>query len=72
MDNIEASIKAGQCLRILVQRNYSTQEEFALDINAELRTINRWINQGIHKIDTIQFLAEHFNMDFIEFFTVTD
>ena len=67
MDNMDASLRAGKCLRLLIQQNYSTQEEFAFDIHAELRTVNRWINQGISKIDTIQYLANHFGLTLIEF-----
>lgn len=70
MEYIDASLKAGKCLRYLIQQNYSTQEEFALDIHAELRTVNRWVNQGISKVDTIQYLANHFGLSFIEFFEV--
>lgn len=70
MDNMGASIKAGKCLRFLIEQNYATQEEFALDYNADLRTVNRWINQGITKVDTIQELANHFGLTFIEFFGV--
>lgn len=70
MDNMDTSIKAGKCLRFLIERDYSTQEEFALDIHAELRTVNRWINQGISKVDTIQYLANHFGLTFIDFFGV--
>lgn len=70
MEYIDASLKAGKCLRYLIQQNYSTQEEFALDIHAELRTVNRWINQGISKVDTIQYLANHFGLTFIEFFGI--
>lgn len=70
MDNMDASIKAGKCLRFLIEQNYSTQEEFALEFGAELRTVNRWINQGISKIDTIQEIAHHFGLTFIGFFSV--
>ena len=72
MDNMTPSLKAGQCLRHLIEQNYSTQEEFSLDIHAELRTVNRWINQGISKVDTIQYLANHFGLSFLEFFGVID
>lgn len=72
MGNIDASKRAGKCLRHLIEQNYPTQEEFALDFHAELRTVNRWINQGISKVDTIQLLANHFGVTFIEFFSVID
>lgn len=72
MDNVDERIKmvAGKCLRFLIKQNYSTQQEFALDIHAELRTVSRWINEGIKDVDTIQALANHFGLTFFEFFGV--
>ena len=71
MDNsVKASVKlrAGRCLRILIEENYRTQQEFADDHHYELRTVNRWINDGVGFVDTIQELAGHFGLDFFEFF----
>lgn len=68
MSNIDASKKAGQFLRRLIQENYSSQEGFAFDFGAELRTINRYVNNGINKVNVIQELAEFFNVDVLEFF----
>ena len=68
MTNNDASLKAGKCLRYLIQDNYSTQEEFALEFGVELRTVSRWINQGIQRIDLIQQLAAFFEVDFLDFF----
>ena len=68
MTNTDASLKAGNNLRRLIQDNYATQEAFALDYNIELRTVSRWINQGIHKVETIQELAAIFKVDFRDFF----
>lgn len=68
MRNIDASKKAGQILRRLIQENYSSQEEFAYDFGAELRTVNRYVNNGINKVNVIQELAEFFNVDVLEFF----
>lgn len=59
---------AGMNLRRLIQENYPSQEAFAVAYCAELRTINRYINSGINKIDVIQELAYHFDVDFMEFF----
>lgn len=68
MRNVDAWKQAGIVLRRLIQENYSTQEEFALDFGQELRTVNRWINQGINKIDKVQELADFFQVDFLDFF----
>lgn len=71
MTNMTPQQCAGLKLRQLIRENYSTQEEFALDFGLEIRTVNRYINKGINKIDTIQELAEYFKIDFREFFNVT-
>lgn len=59
---------AGLRLRRLIQENYSSQEEFAYDYGLEIRTVSRYINNGINKVDVIQELAEYFNIDVTEFF----
>ena len=68
MNNIPYTLIAGQKLRQLINENYKTQEDFAYDYGADLRTINRYINQGINKIDVIQELAEFFRVEFTFFF----
>ena len=64
------SLLAGERLRQLIKENYSSQEEFAFDYPMDLRTVSRYINNGITKIDTIQELAEFFKVPFIAFFEV--
>ena len=59
---------AGLRLRRLIQENYSSQEEFAYDYGLEIRTVSRYINNGINKVDVIQELTEYFNIDVTEFF----
>ena len=63
---------AGEKLRKLIQKNYSSQEDFAYDYGTDVRTVNRYINNGINKIDTIQELALFFNVDFLYFFNYED
>ena len=50
-------------------QNYTTQEEFAYDYGTDIRTVSRYVNQGINKIDIVQELAEFFGVDFASFFT---
>ena len=69
MAEISRQLKAGQKLRQLIQENFHTQEDFAERYGMELRTVNRYINQGINKIDIVQELADFFQVDFLEFFT---
>lgn len=60
--------KAGDFLRKLIQQNYSSQEAFAIDFGTDIRTISRYINGGINKVNVIQELAEFFEIDFNDFF----
>lgn len=68
MSNIDYTLRAGQKLRELINQNYRTQEDFAYDFGADLRTINRYINEGINKLSVIQELAEYFSVDIKYFF----
>ena len=67
MEKIDAARFAGTVLRRLIGENYSSQEEFAFDYGAELRTVNRYINSGITKIQTLQELALFFNVSIKDF-----
>lgn len=60
---------AGENLRKLIQENYRSQEDFAYDFGIDIRTISRYINNGINKIHIIQELAEFFQVEFTFFFT---
>jgi len=68
MSEMDMAFLAGRKLRQLIEENYSTQEEFAYDYGIELRTVSRYINNGISKIPTVQELAEFFNIPFTDFF----
>lgn len=65
---INPMLRAGEVLRNLINENYSSQEEFAFDFGTDVRTVNRYVNNGINKIDTVQQLAMFFNVDFTYFF----
>ena len=68
MSELNAVKKAGDFLRKLIQQNYSSQEEFAIDFGTDIRTISRYINGGINKVNVIQELAEFFEIDIKDFF----
>lgn len=68
MNSLSPQQIAGRTLRRLIQENYSSQEEFAYDYGLEIRTVSRYINNGINKIDIIQQLADFFKIDFVDFF----
>ena len=64
----DQALRAGEKLRLLLKEQELTQEEFAFDFNTDIRNVNRWINEGIKKIRTIQDLAEYFHIGFVDFF----
>lgn len=72
MNNIDYALLVGEKLRELINQNYRSQEDFAFDFGADLRTISRYINSGINKISVIQELAEFFNVDIMHFFSHKD
>lgn len=68
MSDVNYALLAGRKLRMLIEENYSTQEEFAYDYGLDLRTVSRYINTGISKVPAIQELAEFFGIPFTDFF----
>lgn len=68
MKGLSPQMKAGCKLRELIERDYKTQEEFAYEYGAEIRTVSRYVNSGINKLDVIQSLADFFGVEFEEFF----
>lgn len=68
MTNLTPQMKAGQKLKKLINENYSSQEEFAFEYGCDVRTVSRYVNQGIEKIGIIQDLAMNFGVDFMSFF----
>lgn len=69
MREFDAAKRAGEVLRQLIAENYSSQEEFAYDFGADLRTVSRYINNGIGKVYVVQELAAFFKVDMLLFFT---
>ncbi len=69
MHENDAAKRAGYVLRTLIRENYTSQEDFALDFGTDIRTVSRYINQGINKVNVVQELAEFFGLPFIEFFS---
>ena len=68
MNTLSPQQKAGATLRRLIAENYSSQEEFAFEYGTDVRTVSRYINNGINKIDVIQELAAFFDISFADFF----
>ena len=68
MSNLSYQERAGLTLKRLIQANYPSQEEFAFDFGTDVRTVSRYVNQGINKINIIQELADFFGVTFEDFF----
>lgn len=69
MTNLTPQQIAGKNLRkFIISAKYKSQEDFAFEYGADIRTINRYINDGINKIDAIQNLAQYLHVSFMDFF----
>lgn len=68
MSDFDASRCAGAFLKRLIEENGMTQESFAFDFGADVRTVNRYVNNGINKITVLQELAEYFQVSILDFF----
>lgn len=64
----DKEILAGKHLKKLIKANYKSQQKFADDYGLDIRTVSRYVNEGINNVSTIQEFAEWFNVDFIHFF----
>ena len=52
--------------RLIRSSKYGTQENFAYEFGAEIRTISRWLNKGIKNIDTLEEIANFLNVNVLE------
>jgi transcriptional regulator with XRE-family HTH domain len=69
MRDITMQKAAGLYLKKLIQDNYDSQEDFAYDFGTDIRTVSRYVNNGINKVSTIQELADFFGVRFQDFFS---
>ena len=67
MSDFDATKRAGEVLRKLIQENYASQEEFAYDFGTDIRTVSRYVNNGINKISILQELAVFFHVSIVDF-----
>ena len=67
MSDFDATKRAGEVLRKLIQENYASQEEFAYDFGTDIRTVSRYVNNGINKISVLQELAVFFHVNIVDF-----
>lgn len=67
MDEKILSKVAGQNVKNLIKNSkYKSQDNFAYEFGAEIRTVNRWLNEGIKNIDLLQEIANFFEVEIIE------
>lgn len=59
---------AGEKLRMLIKENYRTQEEFAFQYGIDVRTVRRYLSQGIRDLELLHELAIHFKIQLTDFF----
>lgn len=55
--------------REIRQSRYRTQEEFAFEFGAEIRTVSRWVNGGLKNVDTIEEIEEFLEIEKLRLFT---
>ena len=72
MREYDAAKYAGKALRQLIQKNYASQEEFAQDFGMDVRTVNRYVNNGINKLSLLQELATFFRISIVDFLNQTE
>ncbi|MBR2474609.1 MAG: helix-turn-helix transcriptional regulator [Clostridia bacterium] len=61
------SVAVGSNLkRIIKKSEYKTQESFAEGFGIEVRTVNRWVNDGIRDIDAVEDIASFLKIDVFE------
>lgn len=49
--------------RLIKESDLGTQEAFAFEFGADVRTVGRWIHQGIDRLSTLDQIANFFNVD---------
>ena len=60
---IDPGIYAGKQFKLLMEKNNRTQERLAEDFNVDVRTVRRWIYEGISDIYRIYEIADYFEID---------
>ena len=59
-----SSKRIGANLKRLIQESkYRTQEAFAEALHADVRTVRRWIKNGINDIYTVEYVANVLEVD---------
>ncbi len=67
MSNCTYKLAAGLALKHYIKVNYSSQQAFADDFGADLRTVNRYVTMGINYMSTVEEIANFFQTDLLDF-----
>ena len=66
-NELSLSLIAGINLKRLIRESkYRTQENFAYEFGAEIRTVSRWLNAGVKNIDTLEEIAYFLDIDIFD------
>lgn len=58
----------GEVLEQQIKKRGITREVAADGLSVDLRTLRRWIHEGIDSLDTLEKIAEYFEIDVLTFF----
>lgn len=53
----------GRWLAVQLKKRNMTQEEFAFRMGVDERTVRRWINEGVGRINVLEDIASFFQME---------
>ena len=66
-NELSLSLIAGINLKRLIRESkYRTQENFAYEFGAEIRTVSRCLNAGVKNIDTLEEIAYFLDIDIFD------
>ncbi len=61
------SVIAGKALKKILNDNKISQQDFAFDYGCDIRTVSRYVNKGITKIQDIEDIAYYFDIELFDF-----
>ena len=61
------SVAVGKNIKRQIKNSkYKTQEAFALAFGIELRTVSRWVNEGVRDLDAVEEIAHFLDIGVFE------
>jgi hypothetical protein len=68
MDKKLSQIVGTNLKRAIALSDYKTQEEFAWEFGTDIRSVSRWVNLGLNKIDTAEEIAYFLGIETLNLF----